>query len=269
MTRNRSIIGVLVLSALAVCAFGAANASAAGLTAYTCTNQGITPGTGEYKDSHCQENVNPKGDYSTVVIPVNQTTEVEGTAVSGTGTESGSSNLHATLGGVGVTITCTAMTSENAHIKNITVGEEMKVHGTTAVLVYTGCSAVAGAKEKPCTVTGSAAGVITTHSLTSTATEAAGGVHHVVFEPEEGNFTQFVLSGGECPSAVQNKGEPYPITGSATGTIPEGQHSHITFTGNVGGNLRVGEGAEAEYNGTNIVVMNEGGVKRTIGIKTS
>jgi hypothetical protein len=258
MARARTLLAALVACGLLSCALGAGGASAAGLTAYVC--EAVSPGTGEYADSHCEEE--GEGNYATLVVPENETTEASALG-------EGPATLSATLGGVRVTVTCTGRTG-SGDLRNVEEGGVMRVHGTNIVIEYTGCSGAAGAKQKPCAVTGvgAGAGAITTAPLTSTAT-AEGAVHHAVFEPEEGgNFTEFVFGGSECPSAVQNGGTPYPITGSLTGTIPESAQSHLTFQGTGGGNLRIGEGAEAEYQATTSH-LTMAGTEETIAVKTS
>jgi hypothetical protein len=76
MTRRQSVLGALLLSALSLCAFGAANASAT--TLFVC--QEVTAGTGKWEDSNC-EKAKEKGNFGTVAAPEGVATEIAGTNV--------------------------------------------------------------------------------------------------------------------------------------------------------------------------------------------
>ncbi len=77
MIGRRAIPGVLLLSALVVCAFTAQSASAAPAkktTAFTCVQNG---GVKDFLDPHCDQKVPAgQGPFGHVPIPQNQTTEV-------------------------------------------------------------------------------------------------------------------------------------------------------------------------------------------------
>ena len=265
MTRRKSVLGALVLCALSLCAFGAANASAEGLTAFTCT-EGTT---GErFSDAHC---LTPSagGEFHTEAVPAGTVTEVTGEAVTSGGTKP---TLTATLALVKVEITCEAMMTEGGTLEN-QAGPPMKVVGAGILLHYTECHAVlASDHTKTCEIenkTGNTnKGTITTSSLKSSTSFAGTTEHFVTFEPTAGTtFTKFkLLQGptGTCPAALIGL-EP-TVTGSARGVVPAAMHSHLTFEGTVGGNLIVG-GQKAEYMATHRVTML--GTEKTIGLKTS
>jgi hypothetical protein len=268
MKRSRSILGALVLCALSLCAFGAVSASAEGLTAYVCTE---ATGTPQYSDSHCQtESVG--GAFATIVIE--PSTNVTGEAV-------GTSKLVGTVALAKVEVKCTAMMTPAggaSTVKNET-GPPMKAVGVSTRLEYTGCEAnLVSAPTKKCNieaVTGAfqpVGTIVTTLLKSSSSFEAGNEEHFVTFEPEFGTlFTEFkIIQKTECPAALV--GQVVKVTGSARGVVPPTMHSHITFSGTVGGNLKVG-GAAAEYSGTSRVTMHFAigplTVSETIGLKTS
>ena len=265
MTRRKSVLGALVLCALSLCAFGAANASAEGLTAFTCT-EGTT---GErFSDAHC---LTPSagGEFHTEAVPAGTVTEVTGEAVTSGGTKP---TLTATLALVKVEIICNAMMTEGGTLEN-QAGPPMKVVGAGILLHYTECEAqLASDHTKKCEIenkTGNTnKGTITTTTLKSSTSFEGTASHFATFEPVAGTtFTQFKLlqtAGSTCPTALVGI-EPI-VTGSARGQIPTTMHSHITFEGQAGGKLIVG-GQKAEYMATHSVVMS--GTTKTIGLKTS
>jgi hypothetical protein len=259
MTRHKSILGALALCAISLCAF-AASASASGSTAYTCKE---AVGTPQYTDATC-ETESPTGKFSTVEIPFETTTEVTGEAV-------GSSTLAGTIALTKVTITCTSAPS-TGDVKNIKPGEEMQAHGTKTVIDYSGCSAGPAAKPGVCEVEDLIGGkgnkgTILTNPLTS-VTSSSGAEDFITFSPETAGepFAKFKLlqKTTECPAALV--GVTVTVTGSARGVIPAAKHSHITFSGTVGGALKA-NGSAAEYTGTNRGVM--AGTSNRIGVKTT
>jgi hypothetical protein len=258
MTRRKSILGALLLCALAVCAFGAASASAEGLTAYTCTE-----GTGadEYSDSHCLVENPGAGPFATVKI-----TEPE-TAVT---IESVSApKLTATIALSKITVECESSMSEGGTITN-KVGPPMSVEGKNGRAHYTNCRAFLQSNpEKACTVKNKIVnenvGTITTTVLKST-TEFSATEHFIKFEPQEGTkFAEFILENGlgTCPAALI--GSNVQVTGAARGRVPTSPHSHITFDATSGSTLKAG-GAAATYDATERVTM--AGTEKTIGLTT-
>jgi hypothetical protein len=264
MTRRKSILGALVLCALSLSAFGVTSASADGLTAFTCTK---AVGAPQYSDSHCLTE-SAGGEYTTNEITVGAATEVTAEAV-------GTSRLVGVVALAKVEVNCTSMMSTSGTVKN-EAGPPMKAVGASVVLQYAGCEAnLVAVPTKKCNIepmTGGATGIGTINtvalkSLTSfNATE-----HFVTLEPEAGaTITEFKIiqktPPGECPAALV--GVTIRVTGSARGFINPLMHSHLTFSGTAGGNLKVGGGL-AEYSGTNRTTMVEGAESKTIGLKTS
>jgi hypothetical protein len=260
MTRGKSILGALALCALSICAFAAANASAEGLTAYTCTNGPV--GESTYKDNHCKEDlVGKTGNFETKDIGLN-TTAVTFENV-------GVSILKSKIALANIEIECKKAVSEEAWIQNKTTGTNMEVVGE-GYIHYTECSLP---KFPKCTVSGSnggavqPSGTITTYKLKAATNVMAAGTeeHTVTFTPA--GATPFVklhiVKSGPDPCTIEGT---FDITGSASGHVPTEAHSHITFNGK--GALKLGA-AVAEYFGTTRTTMKEGTESKTIGIKTS
>lgn len=274
MTRSKSIIGALVLCALAICAFGAANASAVGMTAVEC--QEVSPGTGHYNTSHC---VTPEvpGNFETVALPLNTSKELQGTSTNATGGPE-PSKLTAVLGGLNVIVTC-AVAHSTGSVTNVEVGTEHKAHGTNTVITYTECHTVlASNPAKTCNVSGTTGGVgagkIQTRPLTSTT----GAEHKIKFEPEtleeaKAIFTKFSIltTGTECffKTAVA-----VTVEGSVEGEASTTTHSHVTLTEANNGLLLKANGATAHYVGTNGAWTPatekevEEGKQKTVGLQT-
>jgi hypothetical protein len=265
MKRSRSILGALVLGVLVLCAFGAASASAEGLTAYVCTKAAGTP---QYSDSHCLTE-SAGGEFATIAVTG---------ATPATAEAVGSSVLMITAALSTVEITCNKMMSSSGTVENVT-GPPMKAVGANTVLQYSECEAyLTSVPSKTCDIepiTGGATGkgTINTVALKS-STSFNATEHFVTFEPEAGTlFTEFRIvqrpPANECPAPLV--GVLIKVTGSARGVVPPTMHSHITFSGTAGGNLRAG-GAVAEYSATNRMTMHTVGpptVSETIGLKTS
>jgi hypothetical protein len=260
MTRHRSIRGALTLCALLLCALGATNASAKGFTAYTCKE---SIGTPQYTSSAC-ETESEAGKFSTQVIPFETTTEVTGESV-------GSLTFSSTVALSKVNIICTSAPSAG-DVKNVVVGEEMQAHGTKTVIDYNGCSAGPAAKPSVCEIEDliggkGTKGTILTNPLTS-VTSFNATEHFVSFSPEVSGepFMKFRLlqKTTECPAALV--GVTVTTTGRVRGVVPATKHSHITFSGTVGGEWKA-NGSTLEYNATTRFVM--AGTSNRIGLKTS
>jgi hypothetical protein len=267
MKRRKSIIGALALCALSIFAFGAANASAAGLTAVKCVKLGPAH---VYKSSHCTT-PGEGGEYETVAIA--ETTNVEGRATTFKH-ELGSTNnpvaiLHGIVGGVEVTITCGKSTVTGGDLLNTEEGGEMKIHGTKGVTHYEECHAHPKTKpEKICTVQNTGAGgepgKITTNPLTTTT----GPEHKVTITPETGEvFVEFQInaSGGTC---FTGSTLPVKVTGKATGKVDTETHSHLTLNEETekAGLLKANGGA-ASYTST-VQFWMEGNEEETVGAET-
>jgi hypothetical protein len=118
-------------------------------------------------------------------------------------------------------------------------------------------------------------GTILTNKLTATTgftKSPEPEEHFVTVEPEEeeggvkkpfAKFKFIQTAGATCPAALVGVG--VTVTGSAKGAISTTKHSHVTFSGTVGGKLKVGS-ATAEYSGTTHGVME--GTDETVGAET-
>lgn len=227
MTRTRSMLGALIVSALAVCAFGALNASA--LTMHECT--ATAEGTGKhYKDASCAEE-STEGTFRTVPLPAGKEVELEGTltpTTAGMNVTSGEVSgthllLHFKVGALEVQITCTAFSSPGAKVKNV---EEIKgVTGTTKVKV-SNCLIVAGELTAAnCQV----AEAMETVELSVTTEE-----DQVIFKPISGT-TVFKMPftsrpGKTCPIAGEKN-----VTGTLKGTAAS--PTALEFTNSSGSEL--------------------------------
>jgi len=235
MTRTKSIIGALVLCALAISAFGAASASAEGLTAVECKEVGKP--NGNYDNNHCTTPEVAASAYDTVVITGKQ--EVEGTdtrnlAGGGHGagdTENPVTVFHGVVGGANVTITCGHGLTTGGSIENKEEGGEMKIHTTNAVVHWTECHASPETKpEKACKVQGTAPvtepGEITTNPLTA----ITGANHTVTITPTEGEtFVEFKILKSSTPNCFTGSDLPVKVTGKAMGEANTTTHSHLTI----------------------------------------
>jgi len=162
MSRMKSVLGLGLLSALCLCAFGASTAAAApsGVTLHECTNAG--KGTGiKYTDGTCTTVNQSTGTFETETLPLNTTKEVKATGTS-------SFILSATVAGVKFTITCTGLESVGGSATNEITGEEMFVSGEGKTK-FTGCTVTAPV-GKGCVVPGT----IETVNLSSRTNAAMG-----------------------------------------------------------------------------------------------
>jgi hypothetical protein len=144
MIRKRSVIGLSLLSMLAVVAFGASSASAAwetatNTTAVTCAPNG---GSKDFKDAHCKESVTPgTGGFGHVAIANGVKTAVESTNIT-TGEERQVAVLTGEALFVKVTITCKKVGpgAEPSFLENTSSGgTNMDVNGTSSVK-FTECT---------------------------------------------------------------------------------------------------------------------------------
>lgn len=196
---RKSILGAAVLFALAFCAFGAANASAAGTTAFTCVKE--SPG-GLFGE-HCLTSGSGSAEYRHVAFE-GETTSIATNANTAEGTTAASpAILKGTAAGVGVAIKCTTVGGEGP-VKNAeTAGGEMYVH-TEGSFQFTGCEVTSPA-GKGCKVNG---GAFTTTTLTGTS-EGQGDA--VKITPKGGTeFGSVKIEG--CSIAGLNN--TFPISGS-------------------------------------------------------
>jgi hypothetical protein len=255
MTRRKSILGALALCALSICAFGAANASAVGMTAVTCEEKGAGS---KYGNSQCATPATG-GSWETTQIPLaSPATEVTGDAGELT-------VLKGVVALTNVEITC-GKTATTGKVKNIEAGGEMKIEGTEIVNDYTECHASLQANTaKKCEVesitgTKGVKGTIATNSLKS----LSGTEHKITFEPTTagGAFAEFNILKGECLGATAK----VTVTGSVIGIANTEKHHHITFTPATNGSNLKANGGAASYQGTYTLIMK--GTANLIGAET-
>ena len=230
MNRARGIFGTLLLSALAVSALGAANASA--LTMHECVQ---AEGTAtEYTSSTCE--TEGKGGYHTT--SVTGEIELENTLTPTTagmnvtaGEEAGTHiALHFVSGGIAVQITCTGATGSGEG-QNEQVGEAMKVSGTGHA-TYTGCKIAGSTKAaENCQVP---------ETLEPGEVSLTTEADKVVIKPNEG--TTFITipftskAGKTCPAAILGEKK---VTGVAKGSVAS--PTSVEFTSESGSELKLGE----------------------------
>ena len=122
MIGRRSVVGLTLLSAFLVCAFAAQSASALvvttskNTTAHTCIPEPL--GKGDFKDEHCDEtDTNKLGKFTHKLIPVGETTSIDGTnakTAAGT-TASTPAILTGTIALAKVEIECTTAKNNTAN----------------------------------------------------------------------------------------------------------------------------------------------------------
>jgi hypothetical protein len=210
MTGRRTIVGLSLLGVLLVCALGAASASAAGTTAFTCKSvlEGAT-----FEDEHCTK-ADPDGGPGFIheEIAVGTTTEVTATN-NVTGATSSTVVGHSILGGVEFTID-----SEEVHAtascKNETVGEVMQWHCKKVLATFKKLKVTP--ESLKCSVTG---GEIKTKEMTAVTRETETGKGPGVnFVPEAPGtiFAEFTVGGAECKLGAATT---IKVSGNAVGKI--------------------------------------------------
>jgi hypothetical protein len=264
ISRGRTLIGALALCALSTCAFAATSASAAELTAVTCSE---VP-SGSYESSHCNT---PKkaGGFETTALPLNTPTEV--TSVS---TEDELA-LRATLGGAKLTIKCTSSESIGASITNMEPSAGKHTISTTATrITNSNCHAYLASNEnRRCVVVGTTEpggeGMISTTALKGSTT---GVNHQFKVEPATGTeIAKFTIKKeGSNPTTEKEcffkNDVSVTLTGSVEGEANTGKHSHKTFTEANNGTALKANGATANYLDTRGGVMKD--TDTTVGTET-
>ena len=241
MIGRRSVIGIAVLCALALCAFSATSASAFE-TAFTCAPN-TTTGAEQFSDAHCVNGATGNVGFKHVEIAEGSTTNITGTnakTASGT-TAAATAKLEGTLAGVETAIVCTTVANSGtvflSNQKDAAGG--MYVSGDGKVL-FSGCT-VTKPPSQGCVVTG---GSITTNALTATTEGQAA--KKVQFKPKSGTTFASIPISGCTTSALNNT---FPVTGSliasASGATLTTTHAEITTQNTLkfGGNKAGLEGA--------------------------
>jgi hypothetical protein len=220
-------------------------------------------GTGtKYSDAKCSTQ-SAEGEYQTKTLPANTPIGLEATLTPTT--FNGGEELHTVLttvvGGVGVEITCTELSSPGATAENKETGEVMEVVGK-GVVTYSNCTVPKPAGQG-CTVhTGTeAAGMITTNSLSSKTIDTENGEMHVEYAPTAGAAEPFVtLILEKCKSGALNGNKPIYGSVLASQTTPTSQTVNVST-------LHFGSstGPGATYRAT---VHFKTGIPKTIALET-
>jgi hypothetical protein len=257
MSRVKSIAVAVTVCAALSAILGAAGAHGAGLTAVKCVKAGAEGG--KYANSHCETPQSP-GEFETVPLELNQTTELEGEAV-------GTPIAQATIAGIQVQQRCGTIDYASA-FKNVVEGEEMRIQGTISQFTLTECVAVlVGKPTRTCDVEGITApggkGTISFAPMTA----STGPEHKATIKPAEAEvFTKFKIltTGTECffKTAV-----PVEVKGSIDAVANTEKHSHLTFTPATNGNKIKANGAPATLEAT-IKGWMKGEPETTVGAET-
>lgn len=239
MTRKKSILGALFVSALCICASTASNASA--MTLHECTENVAGKSTAtQFTNSTCT--TKGEGKFRTTPIEGNQKVKPTLTETKFTGTTGEVSGTHAVLhiaiAGVSFRITCGKLTSSNSVAENAEEPAGTMVFRGSGKSVFEECKV-----ENPtqCSVPTK----LETVELNQTIKQNTGtGEMKVVFKPKEGTtFIIIPVEGASCPEAFKgNK----PISGEAVGDVEESTTS-INFNSASGNALTFGGVAGAQF----------------------
>jgi hypothetical protein len=207
MTRRGSILGALLLSAVCLCAFGAANASAT--TLYVCEE--VSKGTGKFTDAHCESAGG--GDFATVAAKEGEAKEV---------TPTGTTEfvIKTVIAGIAVEAHCEEWTG-GGKATNELVGGVMQNVGTRLNLEAAKCIMTKPAGQE-CVLKG---GKFVVPSATS-LTETVGEVSKVKFMPPGKIFTEVIIE--KCKTAGLNG--TFPVEGTASGIINNANPAKLEFT---------------------------------------
>jgi hypothetical protein len=216
MTKLKTMFGLCVLSAFAICAFAAQGASAQ--TAFECAS-----GTGAgFKDAHCKEAVSSGASFVHKEIAKNTPFGITLTNLT-TGTARSTAQLKSVQSGVTLELQATEVEGTGT-MENKEEGATMWAQGT-GTIVFKGVTVTAPA-GKSCVVKG---GTVTTNKLAGTT---KGLTNQLQFSPFEGTtFAEFTVE--NCTVAALN--HVYTATGSVigntSGTTTNFVHSEVTTQG--------------------------------------
>jgi hypothetical protein len=223
MSKRKTAFGIAVLFAVALSAFSAASASAAGETAFTCVKENNV--NGDRFGAHCLSTGTTEEKYKHVTINQDETTTGIATnakTLSGT-TASTPSILKGTAAGVATAIECTTVSSEEGTFENRVDAGGMFAHAE-GKLVYSGCIVTAPA-GKGCKVGGG--GVITTNKLTGRTIN--GGKVRIEPVPAKAPIFVEIPIEGCSVGGLNNK---FPVEGSVeantNGATITGTHAEVT-----------------------------------------
>jgi hypothetical protein len=219
MSRFKAGVGVLVLSAICVCAIGVGSASA--LTAHECL---AAVGTStEYTSGSCT--TAGAGGFHTVPLSAGK----HKIKVTRAGT--GVSTLAVTVSEVKFKISCTGE-SGSGEIENTGTGTGSQIIGSGIVVSYEGCTVVEPA-GKGCAVPST----ITTNSMNA---ETPKETMKTVYSPTTGEtFFTIVVSG--CTAEALNGSKP--VTGTEASIVETATPKVQEFTASSGSALKIGGSA--------------------------
>jgi hypothetical protein len=238
---KRSILGLLCMSALGLCAFAAfAVADASATTMHQCLETKEGTGT-KYTDSTCSVK-STEGKWETKTIGLGQLVGLTPTLTPTAGTEETHAVLRGILHGIAYEITCTGIENGTIATKasNVEEATKMRVTGTGSVK-FTGCSTKGEWATLGCTVPAS----IETVELTWITIDEAAEVMKVEYKPTSGT-TLAGIAMSNCTGAASILNGTQNVKGHADAT----RDSPTMGTINTGaGELTFG-GAEAHLTAT-------------------
>jgi hypothetical protein len=218
MIGRRVVGGLVLLSALMICALAAQSASAAksvNTTVSTCVPEPSS--LGDFDDEHCDKSNPGKGKFTHSLIPLDTTTEIDATNESATNEtkDSEPAVLKSKVAGAKVTIECSAVKSnpEKTVVHNIQTEVEKVIKHTV--------TGEASAEYSSCNVKELSKCVVTEPIMAQATFEGAEKLGPgksemgLEFLQKEGKpFAEITFGGAEC--AVKSK--TFNVTGSAIGT---------------------------------------------------
>jgi hypothetical protein len=232
MTRLKTLVGVVMLSALVMCAVGTGSASAT--TLHVCTAEKLTePTTPKFEDSECRKPNETSGKFHLTRLKVGVSTKVMLNLTT-------NHTFSGTIAGVKFAIVCTGMTGTGSET-NIEVGAVMGIEESGFEIEYRQCKV-----EEPAGNGCVLPEVISTNVLkgaTQPMTEAE--TTKVRLEPASGETVMTVPVKG-CTATVLN-GEK-AIKGFVQGVVPEGSEGVVEFSTSSGSGLTLA-GSPATYTG--------------------
>lgn len=208
MTGRNVLIGICAVCALAISAFAAQGALAAGTTAFTCVENG---GLKDFSDGHCKTSVTAgTGQYGHVAINPETSLTVEANETS----------FAAVVSGISVEFKAESAIGVGTQINEFLLGPGHLVNGT-ARLVYSNVEMVKPA-GKECAVAGKE---IETEPLDMTTANQGMGLR---FSPALGTvLAEFEVTGCKGSKALEALNGAWSMTGSVAA---EPQGATIVFT---------------------------------------
>jgi hypothetical protein len=214
--KPRTLVGLALLSALALTAFAAPSAAQAGTgtTAVTCVAEPLDHG--DWADAHCSV-PEPKGEG-----PFKHETIANGPTTIESSSTLASITLSGTIATIKAKITCTGATGMGTLDNEEPTTGNHTLTGTETAISYTGCDIDLGKTEVTCSLVG---GEVNVPSVKSMDVENAHGfAMGIKFEPTKGTVFANFKTGNDCPNIPNQE---FNITGSALG-VPHGATLEFT-----------------------------------------